>query len=375
MSLILSRRGEPAKKLDPTVIEQEEYLQSYIHKNPHVLPLDELREDLRLSVLAREFPTDSGPIDALAVDDEGEVYLIETKLYRNPDKRQVLAQILDYGAALWSSAGHPDDLIARLEELTSQQSGKSLREKLSADLSTIPEDADEVLENVRSCFEEGTYRFVVLMDQIHDRLKVLLRFVNENSRFDIYGVELDFYRDDDLEILMPRLYGSQIRKQVSRAGGRRKKWDEPSFFGDVERRLSPTLTQAVQHLYEWSRRAADRIVWGTGAVRGSFNPRFDAASSRSIFTVYSDGQLSINYGWFRHDQPGADYAAQIGAALADVEALEPLADIQVDYPALPVERWAPVVTELTAAMEEALDWRPGTSPEAPLDSVHSEEGR
>ncbi len=29
------------------------------------------------------------------------IYVIETKLYKNPDKRTVVAQALDYGAALW----------------------------------------------------------------------------------------------------------------------------------------------------------------------------------------------------------------------------------------------------------------------------------
>ena len=33
---------------------------------------------------------------------EGEVYGIETKLARNPDRRTVVAQALDYGAALWT---------------------------------------------------------------------------------------------------------------------------------------------------------------------------------------------------------------------------------------------------------------------------------
>jgi RecB family endonuclease NucS len=85
---------------EQTVIEQEEYLQQYIHANPEALPLDELKDNLRLLVLAREFNTASGPIDALGVDADDEIYVIEAKLDKNADRRRIIAQALDYGAAL-----------------------------------------------------------------------------------------------------------------------------------------------------------------------------------------------------------------------------------------------------------------------------------
>ncbi len=37
----------------------------YIHDNPDAIPLYELKEDVRLLISAREFPTESGPIDAV----------------------------------------------------------------------------------------------------------------------------------------------------------------------------------------------------------------------------------------------------------------------------------------------------------------------
>jgi hypothetical protein len=168
----------------------------------------------------------------------------------------------------------------------------------------------EVLQGIRHRFEEGTYRFVVLMDRIDDRLKTLLRYVNENSRFDILRVELDFYQDTEIEILVPRLYGGEVRKQAPppvRPAGRRK-WDETAFFAVITKQLKPNHVEAVRGVYDWAQAKADRIIWGTGTVRGSFNPRFDRASTRSIFTVWSDGLLSANYGWFRNDKPGRIYA-------------------------------------------------------------------
>ena len=51
MSIIISSDGRNARKLEQTVIEEEEYLQQYIHANPEALSLDQLKDNLRLLVL------------------------------------------------------------------------------------------------------------------------------------------------------------------------------------------------------------------------------------------------------------------------------------------------------------------------------------
>jgi hypothetical protein len=52
----------------------------------------------------------------LGVDDEGYIYVIETKLYRSSERRRALAQALDYASALWSKYSRsPDSFIAELE--------------------------------------------------------------------------------------------------------------------------------------------------------------------------------------------------------------------------------------------------------------------
>jgi RecB family endonuclease NucS len=46
-------------------------------------------------VVARELQTESGAIDAFAVDENRDLYIVETKLYKNPHKRTVVAQALE----------------------------------------------------------------------------------------------------------------------------------------------------------------------------------------------------------------------------------------------------------------------------------------
>jgi hypothetical protein len=217
MSIIISKDGKNAQRLDRTVIEREQYLQEYIHQNPESLPLYEISEDLRLLILAREFPTGSGPIDAVGIDQYGNVYVIETKLYKNADKRLVLAQVLDYGASLWRTYGDGSEFIGRLEATVGKTFGVTLTEKVQDFYSTEAETVTAILQNVTQNLTNGNFRFVVLMDRLEDRLKDLIMFVNQNSRFDVFGVELEFYKFQEYEILIPKLYGSEVKKEVGGA--------------------------------------------------------------------------------------------------------------------------------------------------------------
>ena len=115
MAIIISKNGKNAEKVDQSNFALEDKLQEYIYDNPDTIPLYEIDEDTRLFIAAREFSTKSGPIDALGFDARGNIYVVETKLYKNPDKRTVVAQALDYGASLWRHATDFDTFIQQLD--------------------------------------------------------------------------------------------------------------------------------------------------------------------------------------------------------------------------------------------------------------------
>ena len=94
MSIIIRDEEGDFERLDATLFENEDRLQAYITANPEAIPLYELDEGLQLLMLKREVSTDSGRVDVLGIDQKGGIYLIETKLHSNPDKRNVVAQIL-----------------------------------------------------------------------------------------------------------------------------------------------------------------------------------------------------------------------------------------------------------------------------------------
>jgi len=215
MAIIISKSGKNAQKIEQSRFEQEDALQKYIYENPGVIPLYDIKDNARPIILAREYSTESGPIDAFAIDTDGDIYLIETKLYKNPDKRRVVAQVLDYGASLWKHDTDWDEFTAKIEQEVRQHFNQGLFERLQDELGLDAAGAQQLWDNVRIKLDDSSYKFVVLMDHLDDRLKDLIGYLNQNSKFDIYAVELEYYKFNDLEIVIPKLFGAGTKKQVS----------------------------------------------------------------------------------------------------------------------------------------------------------------
>lgn len=298
MSLIISENGKGAQRISQSGFDKEDFLQQYIYANPDAIPVYEIDEDIRLLVLAREFSTNSGPIDALGVDQNGNIYLIETKLYKNPDKRTVVAQVLDYGASLWSSSIDFADFTMQLEKHIQKEFDTTLTDKLKEFFGLEEPEVDAMMNSIQSNLNGGTFKFVVLMDNLHRRLKDLIIFMNRNSQFDIYAVELEYYKHKTFEIIIPRMFGTEVKKEIVSAkastGGRRT-WDESLYFQEVSGTLPADQAAAIRKLYDWAMQNASEVRWGTGASRGSFSPIFESIWNRSFSSVFSDGSVQINY--------------------------------------------------------------------------------
>ena len=309
MILIISKNGGNAKRVDKSDIEKEEYLQNYIHQNPESIPVYEIEEDKKLLVLAREFPTESGPIDALATDKDGDIYIVETKRYKNPDKRMVVAQVLDYGASLWRRSNDFGDFINSIEEEVRDKFGTGFKEKAKDFFNIEDEQVGLLVEIMRSNFTDGKLKFVVLMDKMDERMKDLIVYVNQNSQFDIFAVELEYYKYDEYEIMIPKIFGVEVKKDISvSSASARRKWDEKSFFEDAQKRLSEKGLIAVKNLYEFSKNSADGINWGTGTTHSSFGPVFNKISEgKSPYIVRSRGDLLLKLGWINESGQARDF--------------------------------------------------------------------
>ena len=296
MAIIISKNGKNAKKIDKSAITKENYLQKYIYDNPDAIPLYDYKEDIRVLILAREFSTKSGPIDAIGIDKDGEIYLIETKLYKNPDKRQVVAQVLDYGASLWSVFKDPSQFVDALEEAASEEFGTSLELKVKEFYDLEDDDWPTLIETIKENIHDGKLRFVVLMDKLHSQLKDLILFINKNSQFDVFAVEIEYYKHEDTEIMIPKLFGEEAKTP---SPGTRGKWTEQKFLEEASKKIGNSKTlSTVKELLEFSKQEASKVDWGTGVGSGSFTFKLEHPKSDSgwlsVFTYLDGGNNSVS---------------------------------------------------------------------------------
>lgn len=353
MSILVTPPNKKSVRLDRKRFSQEVDLQKYIYDNPDAIPLEEIKEDAQILILERESPTSVGPIDILAVDNEGELYLIETKLYKNPDKRQVLAQVLDYGAALWGGIDDPDDWLQSLDRRRNHANQPGLLDTFENEFG----HSQLVLEGIKTCILGGTFHFLILMDEVHSPLKNLILYINENSRFNVFAVELEYYEHEGYQILIPHLFGAESQRKASGVSDNgRRKWDEASFFEDANQKLNSKEVASIRKLYQSLIQQADIIVWGTGKSKGSFNPKINAISSKSLLNIYSDGRLTMSYYWLTDDE----YAEKCGELLKDKLSEIPPLKREIDsspnkYPSVSHEVWIPHTDDLIRIFSEFVE--------------------
>src|SRR3989338_503010 len=262
MAIIISQDGKNAQKIDKSDFEKEGYLQNYIHENPESIPVYEIEEDKKLFVVAREFPTESGPIDALAIDKDGDIYVVETKLYKNPDKRTVVAQALDYGASLWKHLNDFGEFIDRIEKAVQDNFKVSFQEKIKEFFSLDDEQFEILKDAMRRNLNDGNLKFVILMDSMDERLKDLIIYVNQNSQFDIFAVELEYYEYEQYEIMIPRIFGVEVKKDINAYGSsKRGSWTKDKFFSEAAKKLDGEQLKQMQLFYDEMEKIADSISW------------------------------------------------------------------------------------------------------------------
>lgn len=186
--------------------ESEDRLHSAIAAHPEVLP----SEDIGLGPLvtvANELDLGHGPMDTLAVDPSGRLVIIEFKRgSENPDVRKVVAQVLDYGSALWRLSYEGLEQAARS---AAPGLGGSLSDHVgerTARLGIDTFDADAFQRGVEAGLDSGEFVFLYVARDLDDRTKRIMTYLAEGPRMTFFAVEVDYFRGaDGGAVLVPRV--------------------------------------------------------------------------------------------------------------------------------------------------------------------------
>jgi len=299
--IFISKDGKTFSKCEVADVQNEGYLHQLLRKLLEenvdiIMPASkEGEEPSKFVYLTREFGVSNGSIDLLGMDDNGAIYLIETKLYESNERRKALAQVIDYASALWSEySRNPDSFISKLNE---KEPNNNITER------------DE--RNIKQGIKDGNFRLIIAMNHIDERTEKIINFLNEMSDFEVYGLSLEVYKSNDgYEAIAPRLHPQSPPEPINP----RRRWDQTSFLEDAKERV-PEYVKSLEEIYNFSKEIVNGkggLRWGTGKTYGSFrvyiNGLFDG---KDIFWVGSSGYLSINFAYLYPQELSDDISKKI----------------------------------------------------------------
>ena len=213
----------------------EQELRKSLLLNLDIIPVEEISdgEDRTIRAWRTEFPLrDFGSIDILGVGDGGGIYLIETKLFQNKDKRKIIAQVLDYSTGLWKYYGY--NLDGFLETLKENGQGD------------LPEDED-FYRNLRQNLSDANYKVLIVMDEVTVQARSLIEFLNKHTDLKFLALEIKRYVGSDLEIItIPYIYGEEITREPPSP----PLWPPEKLRSEIEKISDPKLKERLMKIME-----------------------------------------------------------------------------------------------------------------------------
>lgn len=301
MAVLIANEGGVAEKLNRTEFDREKDMRDMLLKHPEMIPVYEIEEDIKLLTIKREMRVAEKEsdkfADAVAVDKKGSIYLVETKLFRNPDKRQVVAQVLNYGASLWASSMGSVQFLEDLDESCIDLFKKPFME-LARDAFTLDDTGLEAFkDSLNKNWDDGVFKFIVYMDKVSDDIKNLVIYINKRSRFDIYLVGVDYYSKDGIEIIIPKLYGVPDRKEVeprtSRRVAKASGMSSEEYLEAAKTNLGTGFVQFLRLYIMLESSSDDTVSFRSSTFGGSYTPKFRTLNGKGPFSLKANGELQI----------------------------------------------------------------------------------
>lgn len=197
----------------------------------------------------------------------------------------------------------------------------------------------------------GKVRLVLFMDEAPRELKSTVMFLNQAlAEAEIMIVEAQQFCLGDKKFIVPNLFGytEQVRadkerrsEKLAEEGGSAGKWTLERFNSAIALLEEPARS-AVERLRDYVIFEKFSLSWGRGKS-GSMNVIFPHLCPRSLFSVWSRGEVGINFGWMDMEVRSRLDADLRKAGFAYSEHLQ--------YPSLSPQQWAGKVEALIAVIE------------------------
>jgi hypothetical protein len=274
----------------------EQWLQELIFRHPACLPVGEIEPGFgELVSVGMEIPTSHGPIDNLLITPEGQIVLVEAKLWRNPQaRREVVAQALDYASCIFEwdyeeleqrvlvSSFGPFSRPQRLYDLFEGRDGLALADFV-----------DAINTNLR----RGRILILVVGDGIRTEAKRLATMLQSHAgaHFTFALVELNVFEVDSPEdvLVVPRVLAQteMIARGVVEVHDQRVTISLPSKSATTAK-ISPTASGLPENI------TADEFYEAMARLSPTLPAQIrDFLSKLGDLGVRADFQRSLNLRW------------------------------------------------------------------------------
>jgi hypothetical protein len=344
-------------------------IQALLEMNLDLIPGDQVNPDdpRRWLMIKKEMPvpdpstgSDRWSIDFFIVDQDAVPTFVECKRFNDTrSRREIVGQMLEYAANghyYWTS-----DIMRGYAEVTASKKGLSLDESLRA-LHTENEEAVETFfSRIEENLREGQLRIVFFLDESPMELRSVVDFLNRQmERSEVLLVEARQYDLNGQRVVAPMLFGyTEQARQVKRSvtvntAGSRKKWDRSLFMAEANSRLTAQEAKIIDDLYDKFLDIGFNISFGTGTNTGSFSIKAPDICPRSFLTIWSNGNLALNFGWISGSDIAEKARDRFAELIREKSGMKVHEDYIKKYLSYSMVEWAPQVTNLIEVLKQIL---------------------
>lgn len=182
--------------------KEEKDIQTLIVKYPECLPITDIDEAYNpLMPICEELSTPAGYVDIFMVNPNGELAILEAKLWRNPEaRRKVVAQTLDYAKAMASWTY--DDVEREVKKRTNAP----LYQQVANRYPDIVLPESDFIDSVNRNLSRGNFLLLIVGDGIREGASGIADFLSTAGylNFTFAMIELTIYTDGSQKLLIPK---------------------------------------------------------------------------------------------------------------------------------------------------------------------------
>jgi hypothetical protein len=236
-----------------------------------------------------------------------------------------------------------------------------LAERLEEFLATAEEEGDRTDAfwlKVKDNLQLGRIRLIFVADEIPLELRRIVEFLNQQmDPAEVLAIEVRQFTNDSVKTLVPRLFGQTVTARDKKGPRPLRRWEEASFFQDLEERRGEREAAVCRAIFDWSIRRGLKIEWGKGSQDGSFLVRLQTErATYNLLNAYTYGRIEVPLKHLKRTPPFDDDEKRLDL----LKRLNTIPGVEIERDG--IERWPRISLSIltrdsaVAKLIDAFEW-------------------